>query len=85
MVLFPILYYVFQVGYSIIFIIFYIVAKREGWIIEDEEDVAETLSNSPEKEMESMDMKSNGANKSTTSDGEDNPAFNSAEKPNALT
>jgi len=79
MVLFPLLYYVFQVGYSVIFIIIYNVAKRRGWIIEDKEDVAEDLLKSFKKEADNTDMKAKEDKKSEENNGQDNPAFDNVQ------
>jgi len=74
MVTFPLLYYAFQVGYAVIFIIIYNVARRKGWIIEDMEEVADDELKSTAKVANSMDMKSDA------NVGYDNPAFANPQK-----
>ena len=73
-VLFPLFYYIFQVGYSVLFIIFYNLAKRKGWIVEDEEDAGVDLLKS-KKKTDNLDMKKKEAEKSAPNDGKENPAF----------
>ena len=75
-VLFPILYYVFQVGYAVIFIFFYNLAKHKGWIKEEKETVeVNCLTSSNSKaQSNSMNMKEKET-ESSTSRGAANPAY----------
>ena len=76
MVLFPLLYYVFQVGYAVIFILFYNLAKRKGWIEEDTEDVDADLLSKSKVESKGMDMKKKKKDTKAASNHEaENPAF----------
>ena len=58
MLLFPLLYYLFQVVYSIIFIIFLNIAKRKGWVKEsNDDDIGVDLRSREEIEADSLKMK----------------------------
>ena len=75
MVLFPILYYVFQLGYAVLFIIFYNLAKRKRWISDDKEVQEKDFLKSSDKEANGMNLKENEVKKSTSNEGNDNIAF----------
>ena len=71
-ILFPILYYLFQFGYSLIYIAIFNFAKRRGWITEDEEKIPIDVE---DKTGADAEMNTKPAAKATSANGEDNPTF----------
>ena len=74
MVLFPLLYYIFQVGYSVLFIVLYNYAKRRGWVTENEELISVDLSEDKDNGMD-LNAKEKEAQEKSRKNGETNPTF----------
>ncbi|CAK8690781.1 unnamed protein product [Clavelina lepadiformis] len=75
MLLFPLLYYVFQVGYSAIFAGIFITAKRRGWIKEDKEEQEEPANAGKAAAVEKSGEVRKTAVEKTKKDGIENPNF----------